>query len=123
MDERGPDLIDIPVRRHGVAQLVLVDLVGLGLHLGAERALGEHQHVVVRARSARSLMCSAVDPTARATAGLPEGRVAGTGFVSGLHHHQVIAVHHFGAARETQKLLDLAAVMALDTPGILARIG
>jgi hypothetical protein len=47
MNESRPNLVDLPVLAHRVAQLVLVDFVRLGFPLGRERALGEHQNEVV----------------------------------------------------------------------------
>src|ERR1700758_4641533 len=47
MNECRPNLVDLPVLAHRVAQLVLVDFVRLGFPLGRERALGEHQNEVV----------------------------------------------------------------------------
>jgi hypothetical protein len=54
VDGRRPDLVDLPVPRHSIAQLVLVDLVGLGFHLRGTPPW-RHQDVVAGARCGRSL--------------------------------------------------------------------
>lgn len=50
MDEGRANFVDGPVLAHGLAQLVLGDLIGLLVGLGRERALGEDQDVVLGAR-------------------------------------------------------------------------